>query len=420
MERRGFVRKKKKKRVMDDPHFKRNPPATAAAPVMHDSDGEDSTSYEDCYLLEGSEQGALAPKKTSVGDSSLHDNQNHDTGITTTLNDDDDDDENHSDDNLASTEASDSHDKLANCRWEPAQQPQDQQQTSSHENGDVKKNASRPSSLSSPDHKNHGNENAVNNTRRRIKRSVSFEGDPPNSFGAMRSSSSEEGGQQPRKQLRSAMRNGSPVQRHEEKIQNNQLGSGDGGDKHEKHSSSGGSIGSSCSFSDTSQSEESILLDEPIRAPRAAKELPQRGVPRQDSGRRAMAMQALKIATQSVKSNMCETETYNFNSVVRETRKVDMETGVKATREFTAQRIKDPEFWTPMNPQERRKKILMRKTKENLNPEIVLNTSRHKQMNLSSRGFSIGTHRKKLDLDDEVGPQYRLRSMIEKVRTVIW
>ena len=409
---------------MDDPN--NNPPATAAAPVMYDSDGEDSTSYEDCHMMEGSEQGVLTSKTDALGDS-LH----HDTGITTTLNDDDDD-ENDSEDNSAS-----SHDKLANFRWDLQQQPQDQPQKKSHEDGetfsaqkkildDIKKNASKILSLSPSDHKNQSSEKAVNSRRRTVKRSVSFEGDPPSSFGATRSRSSEEGGQEARTQFRSAMRSGSPGHRHKDEVKNNQLplNSGDDGNVQEKNCCSGGSVGSSrsCSFSDTSKSEESMLLEEPISSSQGASRTrgpPQRGVPRQGSGRRAMAMQALKVAAQSVKSNMCENETYNFKSVILETRKVDMETGVKATREFTAQRIKDPEFWKPMNPQERRKKILLRKTKENLNPEAVLNASRHKQMNLSSRGLSNGVSKKKFDLDDEVSPQYRLRSMIEKVRTVI-
>lgn len=404
---------------MDD--FAKDLPVTAAAPILHDNDGDDSTSYEDCqYILEGSETGR-DPADDDCG--------NHDTGITTTLNEDDD--ENDSRDASVPREASTSVDKINSYRRKP-HHPQQAGDVGHRkvEQQSTMKNGHETTSLDQS-----SNQNFTETVDRRgPNRSVSFEGDLPGNATEERE-----------KKTSNAMQNRSPRRRLSDNFKSSRLhrGIGDGGESHDENisnESSGSSENSTNSNSEsdsdsgTSESEISLPLDQPISKslrgsnteegrgdPKRSFHPSSRGnLPRQASGRRAMAMQALKVAAQSVKSNITENETYNFKSIVRQTRKVDMETGVKSTREFTAQRIVDPEFWTPMNPQERRKKVLLRRTKENLNPEVIMNTSRHRQMNISSRGFTNGDNNKKESpLDDEIGPQYRLRSMIEKVRTVI-
>jgi hypothetical protein len=140
---------------------------------------------------------------------------------------------------------------------------------------------------------------------------------------------------------------------------------------------------------------------------------------KQRSGRRLKALMAFKEASTSVRDNMTGKDAFNLKTVVRQSRQIDMETGAKSTREFTAQRVTDQEYLQPMDPRQRRKKMFLRKQKEKLGAE--LDKSRHglnfrKSSALAatrksqSLGLGLGD-----DLDDEPIEQYRLSSMIAKV-----
>lgn len=192
--------------------------------------------------------------------------------------------------------------------------------------------------------------------------------------------------------------------------------------------SSGGSSDSSDDENDNnneSGSEISIQLETPIRKnirptakakPNPTRAIPRRTLSKEDSGKRFSALAAFQQASKSARSGITEKETFSIKKIVRQTRKVDLETGVKATREFTAHRVVDPEFLTPMNPKERRKKILLRKAKEKMKA-----TDHGRSARYGSPYSLNGAGRRRqntLNMDDskqeDSKQQYRLRSMIAK------
>ena len=82
---------------------------------------------------------------------------------------------------------------------------------------------------------------------------------------------------------------------------------------------------------------------------------------RRPSGKRMKALMAFKEATKSAKDNITSRDNFTFKRIVRKSRQIDMETGVTQVREFTAQRVEDEEYFRPMSPAERRKKLFMKK-----------------------------------------------------------
>lgn len=134
------------------------------------------------------------------------------------------------------------------------------------------------------------------------------------------------------------------------------------------------------------------------------------------SGKRARALMAFKEATKSVRNNITGRENFNFRKVVRQTRQVDMETGATRTREFTAQRVTDEEYFTPMNPIERRKRLFL---KQNLLLAETVEETLSPTQNRRGSSNPMKTARRNLssaDLsEDEPIYQYRLSSMIAKV-----
>ena len=141
------------------------------------------------------------------------------------------------------------------------------------------------------------------------------------------------------------------------------------------------------------------------------------------SGHRKQALVSYKEATRSARNNIHMTENYNlFATKVRQSRQIDMETGVKSLREFTAQRVTDPEYFVPMDPLQRRKIMFLRKQKEKLGEEAAraanaanaLTFHRLAHHTTTTTSVTKGSP----DLDTHQPIQYRLRSMIEKVKHI--
>lgn len=196
-------------------------------------------------------------------------------------------------------------------------------------------------------------------------------------------------------------------------------------DKKDSDSSSSSSSDNDSSSSSSSSSDNNV----PAFKSRQRPTLDQRGMlagnsagggarpgpPDRRGDPRFAALVAFKEATKSVRSGITQKENFNFKSIVRKSRQVDMETGVKSTREFTAVRVNDPEFFEPMNPKERRRKMFLRKAKHKLAED--LDSTRHR-VRISAKSRSLfGSDADLLD-DEEDSPQYRLRSMIEKVNLI--
>jgi hypothetical protein len=142
---------------------------------------------------------------------------------------------------------------------------------------------------------------------------------------------------------------------------------------------------------------------------------------RQSSGRRIQSLLAFKEGSKSSRNNIAEHENHITPRTVRQSRRIDLETRVKSMREFTAQKVTDPEYFQPMDPRKRRKTIFLRKQKEKLAEEATNAANALGLPNVKGRSTfylrpSGGLECEELE-EIEVPPkQYRLRSMIETVR----